>query len=262
MYQIDKAAFGAFVAALRRERGMTQRDLAERLFVSDKAVSKWETGVSLPDISLLAPLAEALGATAAELLAGRRLEGAEPVSPGEADALVRRVLDLTGEKPSRGGPDRRKWGVRYGLCLLLAAAEMALLVRGMITDAGNWLTYYPAALMTALSAGFGLYFCLFALTRLPWYHDVGRINMYCDGPLRMNVPGVRFTNQNWPHILRGVRIWCLLAMTGSGAVCLAAKWALGPGPVAAWLPMAFLPGLLAAVYVPGRRYADPSPPRK
>lgn len=46
MFSIDKRAFGSFVAQLRRERGLTQRELAQRLFLSDKAVSKWETGVS------------------------------------------------------------------------------------------------------------------------------------------------------------------------------------------------------------------------
>ncbi len=46
MYEIDKARFGAFVAGLLREGGMTQKELAQRLFVSDKAVSKWERGVS------------------------------------------------------------------------------------------------------------------------------------------------------------------------------------------------------------------------
>jgi transcriptional regulator with XRE-family HTH domain len=46
VYELDKSRFGAFVAQLRREKGWTQRQLAERLFVSDKAVSKWETGVS------------------------------------------------------------------------------------------------------------------------------------------------------------------------------------------------------------------------
>lgn len=46
MFEIDKSAFGAFVSTLRRERGMTQRELAGKLYISDKAVSKWETGVS------------------------------------------------------------------------------------------------------------------------------------------------------------------------------------------------------------------------
>ena len=46
MYTIDKNQFGSFVARLRKEKGYTQKELAAQLFVSDKAVSKWETGVS------------------------------------------------------------------------------------------------------------------------------------------------------------------------------------------------------------------------
>lgn len=57
MYELDKAAFGQFLAQLRREKGMTQKELAATLYVSDKAVSKWERGLSVPDISLLVPLA-------------------------------------------------------------------------------------------------------------------------------------------------------------------------------------------------------------
>ena len=47
MQNIDKEKFGAFVAHLRKEKGLTQREVAERLHLSDKAVSKWETGGSL-----------------------------------------------------------------------------------------------------------------------------------------------------------------------------------------------------------------------
>lgn len=46
-HEIDNHAFGNFVAARRKEKGWTQKDLAERLHISDKAVSKWERGVSL-----------------------------------------------------------------------------------------------------------------------------------------------------------------------------------------------------------------------
>lgn len=46
MYELDKAAFGHFLAQLRREKGMTQKELAATLYVSDKAVSKWERGES------------------------------------------------------------------------------------------------------------------------------------------------------------------------------------------------------------------------
>ena len=57
---------------LRESRGLTQKDLAEQLGVSDKTVSKWETGRGLPDISLLSPLAEALGVSLSELFTGAR----------------------------------------------------------------------------------------------------------------------------------------------------------------------------------------------
>ena len=254
MFEIDRDRFGAFVAALRRERGMTQRELAERIHVSDKAVSKWERAAGLPDITLLIPLAEALGVTVTELLQGRRAEAEATMRPDEAEALVRRVIGLSGEEPARGGPDRKKWAVWYALGLAAALAEGAALARGMMADSEHWAVYYPAALMTAMSAGFGLYFCLFAKTRLPWYHDVDRLGFYYDGPLRMNVPGVRFNNHTWPHILYWTRVWCLLTMTLSGAVCFLAKRLFGPGPVAQWLPMASLAGLLAAMYVPGRKY--------
>ena len=58
MYEMDKAAFGAFLAGLRKQKGMTQKELAQQLYVSDKAVSKWERGLSLPDVTLLLPLAD------------------------------------------------------------------------------------------------------------------------------------------------------------------------------------------------------------
>ena len=55
MYELDKKKFGSFVASLRREQGLTQKELAQGLYISDKAVSKWETGVSIPDTALLVP---------------------------------------------------------------------------------------------------------------------------------------------------------------------------------------------------------------
>ncbi len=61
---------GSMIKSLREKRGYTQKQLAELLNVSDKAVSKWETQKGLPDISLLEPLAKTLGISIAELLSG------------------------------------------------------------------------------------------------------------------------------------------------------------------------------------------------
>ncbi len=67
---MDRYVTGAVIRRLREARGLTQEELAERLFVSGKAVSKWETGHGFPDISLLEPLAGALGVSVIELLSG------------------------------------------------------------------------------------------------------------------------------------------------------------------------------------------------
>ena len=61
---------GTVIRQLRERRGLNQRQLAERLCVSDKAVSKWETGRGLPDISILPELAQALGVSLTELMTG------------------------------------------------------------------------------------------------------------------------------------------------------------------------------------------------
>ena len=65
---MDVQQFGMFLQQRRKERNMTQQDLAEKLHVTDKAISRWERGVGFPDIKLLEPLAEALELTLTELL--------------------------------------------------------------------------------------------------------------------------------------------------------------------------------------------------
>lgn len=65
---------GATIKRLREEKGMTQAQLADKIFVTAKAVSKWETGHGLPDISLLEPLGKALGLSIIELLNGQHIQ--------------------------------------------------------------------------------------------------------------------------------------------------------------------------------------------
>ena len=64
---MDPVKTGTLIRALRKERNMTQKDLAERLHITDRAVSKWERGLCAPDISLLESLAETLGVSILEL---------------------------------------------------------------------------------------------------------------------------------------------------------------------------------------------------
>lgn len=86
---MDKEKLGAFVQTLRKEQHITQKELAEKLCITDKAVSKWERGLSYPDISMLEPLSDALQVSVLELLQGERMPAEEPI-PIEQ---VRQVLD-------------------------------------------------------------------------------------------------------------------------------------------------------------------------
>ena len=73
---MDRYVTGAVIRQLREDRRMTQEELAEIICVSGKAVSKWETGRGLPDVSLLEPLAEALGISVIELFSGDLIRNA------------------------------------------------------------------------------------------------------------------------------------------------------------------------------------------
>jgi len=70
---VDNKKIGLFISSLRKDKNMTQKELAEKLFVSDKAVSKWERGLAMPDISLIEKLANCLGVNVSEILKGEKI---------------------------------------------------------------------------------------------------------------------------------------------------------------------------------------------
>ena len=74
---MDQIKSGKLIACLRKEKGLTQLALADRLNISDKTVSKWERGAGLPDVSLMLPLCEILEISVNELLAGEKMTDAD-----------------------------------------------------------------------------------------------------------------------------------------------------------------------------------------
>lgn len=213
MHTIDKQAFGAFVASRRKELGYTQKELAQKLFLSDKAVSKWETGASIPDTGMLIPLAGLLGVSVTEMLLCRRMEPGVPVETGQVETLLKTAIGYSDEETAARRAGRRKWGLIYGAALLLGAGGWAslLLCRPDFPQAFESLF---AMLLTGsiLGAVFGAYFCVFAKTRLPAFYDENRLGFYADGIFRLHLPGVRFNNSNWPHVLTAGRLWSAAAM--------------------------------------------------
>lgn len=78
---------GQFIAQMRKEKGMTQAQLAEILLISNKTVSKWETGKGMPEVSLMLPLCEALGINVNELLTGERIPQKNYIEKAEENMM-------------------------------------------------------------------------------------------------------------------------------------------------------------------------------
>lgn len=116
---MDNEHFGAFIAQLRKELGLTQKELADRLNVTDKAVSKWETGKGFPDLKQLEPLAQALGVSLVELMQGKRQE-ADTLTVAEADAAVSQAMGQSEKTTARRYLRLFRWCLIAvcGLCMV------------------------------------------------------------------------------------------------------------------------------------------------
>ncbi len=156
---MEAKTIGRFIAVLRKANGMTQKELAERLNVSDKAVSRWERDESLPDLTLIPVIAELFGVTADELLRGERSPAGEParaaqpsprtekqiariLSDGRTKLLTRSMLSvglslagLLGAMVMNFGFNRAYIGFFVG-CLLYVAAVLCEAVFCILANAG------------------------------------------------------------------------------------------------------------------------------
>ncbi|MBP5579292.1 MAG: helix-turn-helix transcriptional regulator [Ruminococcus sp.] len=90
---MDQVKIGKFISQMRKEKGLTQKQLAEELLISDKTVSKWETGKGMPEVSLMLPLCEKLGINVNELLTGERIPDEDYKKKAEEN-----IMDIMREK--------------------------------------------------------------------------------------------------------------------------------------------------------------------
>ena len=93
---MDQNKIGAFISQLRKDKDMTQKDLAEKLGVTDRAISKWENGRGMPEVSLMKPLCEVLDISINELLSGERIEQKDYREKSEFNFL--NTMDYTQKK--------------------------------------------------------------------------------------------------------------------------------------------------------------------
>lgn len=113
---------GEFITELRKEKGLTQSQLAEHFGISNKAVSKWENGKSLPDASIMIDLCNFLGITVNELLCGERIDMENYRE--KAEKTITSVVKLSQDERVTMIKEIRNRGfltIAYGIVLLVAA---------------------------------------------------------------------------------------------------------------------------------------------
>ena len=127
---MDQVKVGGFIAELRKEKGLTQKQLAEQIGVSDKTISKWECGNGLPEMSSIPVLCEALGINMNELLSGERL--AEEVYSKKAEENMMTLMKETEEQKKKSKHSL----LTLVLCLIGLILVLLLSVSfGMISEA-------------------------------------------------------------------------------------------------------------------------------
>ena len=133
---MDVERIGKFMAQLRRDRGLTQEELGEQLGVTNKTISRWETGSYMPPVEALLSLSEFYGLSINELLTGRRLEETEFKTAAEENltaALSQRAFTVSEQI------FRQKWLKERRISLFTeTAAIIAALIIGFLME-GRWL---------------------------------------------------------------------------------------------------------------------------
>ena len=135
---MDLNKIGVFISALRKQKDMTQKELAEKIGITDKAVSRWETGKGFPDVSLLKPLAEALGVSISDIVMGEKIEIEKERAVEIMDNTVISTLDYSQREISKSM--RWKYIAIASICafvLLLVAANFYITVFGTFQGLGE-----------------------------------------------------------------------------------------------------------------------------
>lgn len=116
---MNQIQIGRFIAASRKARNLTQRQLADQLGISDKTVSKWERGKGLPEVGLMLPLCASLGITVNDLLSGERVSGTNYQKKAEEN-----MMDLMKENEE----NRRRMILSVICAVITVIAVCALIV--------------------------------------------------------------------------------------------------------------------------------------
>lgn len=144
---MDQSKTGKFIAQERRAQNLTQRQLADKLAISDKTVSKWECGKGLPEISLMLPLCEILQITVNDLLSGEKVAEGDYQKKAEEN-----MMDLIRENAEN--KERMTLSIICGVITIIAVCALVMLASYLELPAAVRILLLVCAVLTAI-AGIG-----------------------------------------------------------------------------------------------------------
>lgn len=128
---MDQIKIGKFIAKCRKENSLTQMQLAEKLGITDRAISKWETGKSLPDSSIMLELCEMLGITVNDLLSGEVV-----TMSNYNEKLEKNLISMVKEKEKA---DKRLLSMEIFIVVLVSAILLSLVFTAAFVTMADWL---------------------------------------------------------------------------------------------------------------------------
>ncbi len=143
---MDQVKTEQFIKTIRKKKNLTQREVAEKLSISEKNVSKWETGNGLPEVSLMIPLCELLGISVNELLSGEKLDEKQYYNKAEEN-----IMDLLKEKAEA----KKKIIMGVIIILVTLLASITLIILSAALQMEFWLRIVLCAI-AAVIIGFGI----------------------------------------------------------------------------------------------------------
>lgn len=236
---MDQEKIGRFIAERRKKLGLTQKQLAEPLNVTDKTVSKWETGVRLPDAAMLPELSSVLQTDINELLAGEAFLAGGPSPEEYAQKAQHNLVGLVGELDEMGKRGRSQAiGTAAGI-LLAGAALVYLLLFSLRAGRVMDLVDLPTLLYLL-----GLKFAILSITG--WFHDYLNAWKAC-------LPGRRPTGKGLGLSRRAIKYAGALTVSLGSLLALLGLFSLlnyadGPGIAGPSLTQV-LPALLYTVII-------------
>lgn len=126
---MDQVKTGKFIQKMRKEQQLTQRQIADKLNISDKTVSKWETGNGLPEVGLMLPLCSLLHINVNELLSGERL-----VEQKYQEKAEMNIMDLLKEKAEA----KRKIVILIVQCIMTLLSGITLIMTASFLEMQVW----------------------------------------------------------------------------------------------------------------------------